>query len=97
MPFLSLSVTFLFTAATWIPLTLNRTKYGLSSEDECSSYYKKRVYHYFFNLLIIIAIRDIYIYTLRKHAYSNILKILLPKNENFQIKILIFFIFLPKK
>ena len=29
--------------------------------------------------------------TLQKHAYSNILKILLPKNENFQIKILIFF------
>ena len=26
-------------------------------------------------------------YTLRKHAYSNILKILPPKNENFQIKI----------
>ena len=25
-------------------------------------------------------------WTLRKHAYSNILKILLPKNENFQIK-----------
>ena len=25
-------------------------------------------------------------YTLRKHAYSNILKILPPKNENFQIK-----------
>ena len=25
--------------------------------------------------------------TLRKHAYSNILKILLPKNENFQLKI----------
>ena len=24
--------------------------------------------------------------TLRKHAYSNILKILLPKNESFQIK-----------
>ena len=34
--------------------------------------------------------------TLRKHAYSNILKILPPKNENFQIKILLFFIFLPK-
>ena len=33
---------------------------------------------------------------LRKHAYSNILKILQPKNENFQIKILIFFIFLLK-
>ena len=31
-----------------------------------------------------------------KHAYSNILKILPPKNENFQIKILIFFIFLLK-
>ena len=27
------------------------------------------------------------VYTLRKHAYSNILKILPPKNENFQIKI----------
>ena len=25
--------------------------------------------------------------SLRKHAYSNILKILLPKNENFQLKI----------
>ena len=25
-------------------------------------------------------------YTLRKHAYSNILKILQPKKENFQIK-----------
>ena len=25
-------------------------------------------------------------FTLRKHAYSNILKILPPKNENFQIK-----------
>ena len=24
--------------------------------------------------------------TLRKHAYSNVLKILLPKNENFRIK-----------
>ena len=33
---------------------------------------------------------------LRKHAYSNILYILPPKNENFQIKILIFFIFLLK-
>ena len=29
--------------------------------------------------------------SLRKHAYSNILKILPPKNKNFQIKILIFF------
>ena len=28
---------------------------------------------------------------LRKHAYSNILKSLPPKNESFQIKILIFF------
>ena len=26
------------------------------------------------------------VYPLRKHAYSNILKILPPKNENFQIK-----------
>ena len=29
--------------------------------------------------------------TLRKQAYSNILKILPPKTENFQIKILVFF------
>ena len=34
--------------------------------------------------------------SLRNQAYSNILKILPPKNENFQIKILIFFIFLLK-
>ena len=34
-------------------------------------------------------------HTLRKPAYSNKLKILPPKkNENFQLKILIFFIFL---
>ena len=26
-------------------------------------------------------------FALRKHAYSNILKILQPKNENFQLKI----------
>ena len=32
--------------------------------------------------------------SLRKHAYSNILKISPPKNESFQVKILIFFIFL---
>ena len=30
--------------------------------------------------------------TLRKHAYSNILNILPPKNENFRIKIRIFFL-----
>ena len=34
---------------------------------------------------------DIVKIPLRKHAYSNTLKILLPKNVNFQIKILIFF------
>ena len=34
--------------------------------------------------------------SLRKHAYSNILKILPPKNENFQRKILIVFVFLLK-
>ena len=33
-------------------------------------------------------------FALRKHAYSNILKILPPKTENFQIKILIFFFFI---
>ena len=35
-------------------------------------------------------------YSLRKHAYSNILKILPPTAESFQIKILVFFIFLLK-
>ena len=34
--------------------------------------------------------------TLRKHAYSNILKISPPKTESFEMKILIFFIFLLK-
>ena len=34
---------------------------------------------------------------IRKQAYSNMLKILPPKNENFQIKNLILFIFLLKK
>ena len=34
--------------------------------------------------------------TLRKHAYSNILKILPPKNENFQIKNSDIFVFLLK-
>ena len=33
---------------------------------------------------------------LRKHAYSNILKTLQPKKGKFQIKILMFFIFLLK-
>ena len=33
---------------------------------------------------------------LRKQDYSNILKILPPKNENFQIRNLIFFLFLLK-
>ena len=37
-----------------------------------------------------------YCKTLRKHAYSNILTISPPKTESFQIKILIFFIFLLK-
>ena len=34
--------------------------------------------------------------TLRKHAFSNIMKILPPKNEKLQKKILIFFIILLK-
>ena len=34
--------------------------------------------------------------TLRKHAYSNMLKISPQKTENFQTKILIFFTFLLK-
>ena len=38
-----------------------------------------------------------YIYTLRKYTYTNILRILQPKNENFQMKNSdIFFIFLLK-
>ena len=38
-----------------------------------------------------IVLHALYISTLRKHAYSNILKISPPKTESFQIKILIFF------
>ena len=37
-----------------------------------------------------------HINTLQKYTYSNTLKILPPKNESFQIKIMIFFIFLLK-
>ena len=40
--------------------------------------------------------KDTFSEALRKHAYSNKLKILPPKNEKFPIKILIFFIFLLK-
>ena len=39
---------------------------------------------------------SLFLYTLRKHAYRNILKISPPKIESFQIKILIIFIFLLK-
>ena len=38
----------------------------------------------------------IYAFALRKHAFTNILKISPPKTQSFQIKILIFFIFLLK-
>ena len=34
----------------------------------------------------IWSLHCLYTYTLRKHAYSNILKFLPPKNENFQMK-----------
>ena len=37
-----------------------------------------------------------YMYTLRKHAYSNILKISPPKTESFHVEILIFFILLSR-
>ena len=45
-----------------------------------------RPYFAFFFVFVFIMLP-----TLRKQAYSNILKILPPKNENFQIKLLIFF------
>ena len=35
---------------------------------------------------ILMSILDRSAYTLRKHAYSNVLKIFAPKNENFRIK-----------
>ena len=51
----------------------------------------------FFYLKIFCFSRWNFLYnSLRKHVYSNILKILQLKKENFQIKILIFFIFLFK-
>ena len=51
----------------------------------------KRLYnifiYFFWFFEIIKPIPGVWkIYTLRKHAYSNILKILPPKNENFQMK-----------
>ena len=54
----------------------------------------------FCNLFVLKHLRDcgssVALLSLRKHAYSNILKILPPKTENFQIKTLIFLIFLLK-
>ena len=44
----------------------------------------------------VFTLQLILVFSLRKHAYSNILKIFPPKDENFQIKNLIFFIFLLK-
>ena len=47
-------------------------------------------------VFVLFCTKEIYCLTLRKHAYSNILKILPPKNEKIEIKILIFFKFLLK-
>ena len=52
--------------------------------------------HHYFPLTINFSLHDavllvIFYAPLRKHAYSNILKILPPETESFQIKILIFF------
>ena len=47
-------------------------------------------------LRVMIVTFPVYFYSLRKHAYSNILKILSQKTENFQIKTLIFSYFCSK-
>ena len=49
-----------------------------------------------FIFLNAFIVRNIHLHSLGKQAYSNILKISPPKNESFQIKMLIFFIFLFK-
>ena len=55
-------------------------------------YSKQRQYHLIYTFIILfnaIVFDVCYVYVfalLQKHAYSNILKILPPKNENFQIK-----------
>ena len=48
--------------------------------------------HRLVNMMLFMSQHDATHY--EKHAYSNILKILPPNHENFQIKILIFLIFL---
>ena len=50
--------------------------------------------HLALKIYILVLKLLMFILTLRTHAYSNILKMSPPKTENFQIKILIFFIFL---
>ena len=47
-------------------------------------------------LSVYRAAKEFSVLALRKHVYSNILKISPPKTESFQTKILIFFIFLLK-
>ena len=47
-------------------------------------------------IIVFIGSANLTWHALRKQAYSNILKILPAKNENFQIKILLFFILLLK-
>ena len=49
-----------------------------------------------FDILCTLSPMQTICMTLRKQAYPNVLKNLPPKNENFQIKILIFFMFLLK-
>ena len=79
---------------------------SLSSNTKLKNKFIHSSAHYLlFNFMRCVQILKLYLdfftlqfntNALRKHAYSNILKILLPKNENFLIKILIFFIFLLK-
>ena len=53
----------------------------------CSSVCHTSVRPYFyFRTITQVNVKDFHQISLRKHAYSNILKILPPKNENFQIK-----------
>ena len=49
-------------------------------------YFVLYIYSYFLTLILLKGNMRTFRFPLRKHSYSNMLQILSPKNENFQIK-----------
>ena len=71
---------------------LNRPDEAILMSTYNKHFYDKQISLHHPKIFVVLRYEENFL-TLRKHAYSNILKILPPKNENFQMKILILFIF----